>query len=171
MEVEQWVALGVCAVACLFDLRSRRIPNALTLSAAVAALCFHAAQNGLPGAGLAIVGWLAGAALFFPLFALGGMGAGDVKLLAALGAWLGPYHALWIALYASIAGGVLAVVVALLHGYLGQAVANVRGLLLYWRIVGLKPHPDLVLKRPPGAPRLAFAVPIALGVVLTIWLQ
>ena len=45
-----------------------------------------------------------------PLFLLGGMGAGDVKLLAALGAWLGPGDAFWLAIYASMAGGVIAVV-------------------------------------------------------------
>ena len=60
-----------------------------------------------------------------PFFLLGGMGAGDVKLLAALGAWLGPgaTRSGW-RIYASMAGGVLAVVVALRHGYLGTAFTN-----------------------------------------------
>ena len=54
--------------------------------------------GGLPGLGLSLGGWLVGCALFLPWFLLRGMGAGDVKLLAALGAWLGPRDALWIAL-------------------------------------------------------------------------
>ena len=50
-------------------------------------------------------GWMLGAALFFPVFALRGMGAGDVKLLAAVGAWLGPLQVVCVALVTSIAGG------------------------------------------------------------------
>ena len=55
-------------------------------------------------------GWLLGAALFFPMFALRGMGAGDVKLLAAVGAWLGPAQVVWWRSDTSIAGGVLGLV-------------------------------------------------------------
>ena len=62
--------LAMGFVACIVDVRTRRIPNALTLGAA-----------------------------------LGGMGAGDVKLLAALGAWLGPRETLWLAAYSGVAGG------------------------------------------------------------------
>ena len=54
----------------------------------------------------------AGIVLFLPFFLLRGMGAGDVKLLAALGAWLGPMQTIWLALFTSIAGGVMALVIA-----------------------------------------------------------
>ena len=60
----------------------------------------------------AAAGWATGLALFVPLYALGGMGAGDVKLLGAIGAWLGPMGAVWTGLYGAIAGGVLALAVA-----------------------------------------------------------
>ena len=79
----------------------------------LAALAYAAFDAGLPGVGIAAAGWLAGAALFFPFFALGGMGAGDVKLLAALAAWLGPSESVWLAIFAAAAGGVLGVFVAL----------------------------------------------------------
>lgn len=170
MDTSEWVALAVGLTASVTDLRHRRIPNALTFGAAAVALGFHAATGGLSGAGISVAGWAAGVALFFPLFALGGMGAGDVKLLAALGAWLGPYQALWIALYGSIAGGILAVVVALAQGYLRSAVTNLGALLFYWRVAGIRPHPELVLDR-AGSPRMAFAVPITAGVVLAIWFR
>ena len=59
-------------------------------------------------AGHSVGGWMLGAALFFPMFALRGMGAGDVKLLAAVGAWLGPLPVVSVALITAIAGGVAA---------------------------------------------------------------
>src|SRR5262245_64849156 len=98
------VALSIGVVACVTDLRTRRIPNVLTFGAAALALAFHGIVGGLPGVQSAALGWLAGLAMFLPFFLLGGMGGGDVKLLAALGAWLGPGEAFWLAIYASIAG-------------------------------------------------------------------
>ena len=100
------ILLGLTAV--VFDVRTRRIPNVLTLGGAAAALVYAAQAGGLAGVGAALGGWFLGAALFFPFFALGGMGAGDVKLIAAFGAWLGPADTVPLAIFASIAGGVFA---------------------------------------------------------------
>lgn len=162
------VALAVVLVAVVTDLRTRRIPNVLTIGAAAAAFVYGLVAGGPSGLLWAAAGWLVGAALFFPLFALGGMGAGDVKLLAALGAWLGPAEAVWLAIFSSMAGGALALIVALYHGYLRQAGANVWVMLMHWRMAGLRPVPGLTL-RDARAPRLAYAVPIAVGVVCTLW--
>jgi prepilin peptidase CpaA len=164
------IVFGVALAAALWDLATRRIPNALTFGAALAALAAHAYLGGWSGAGMAAAGWLAGIALFFPVFALGGMGAGDVKLLGALGAWLGPVAAIWVALYSGIAGGLLGLLVAVFSGYLGQAFSNVFGLLMYWRLAGLKPAPELTLSTHRG-PRLAYALPILAGLMVTVWLQ
>ena len=164
------VALGVGLVACVTDVRSRRIPNLLTFGAAIAAVIVHAAIGGWQGAGGALAGWAVGCALFVPFFVLGGMGAGDVKLLAALGAWLGPRDALWLAFYASLAGGVTALGMALAHGYLRTALRNVWNLLTYWWLVGPRPMPALTLEK-SEAPRLAYAVPIFIGTVATLWLR
>lgn len=119
---------------------------------------------------MAGLGWLAGALVFFPLFALGGMGAGDVKLLAALGAWLGPIPVLWIALYSSLAGGVLGLVVAASRGYLRTAFTNIWMLFRYWWVAGVGPAPGLTLDS-SSSPRLAYAVPIGIGLGVTLWLR
>jgi prepilin peptidase CpaA len=161
-------ALLVAFVAMLCDVRTRRIPNVLTLAAAAAALVFGFVSDGAAGLGMSAAGWLVGAALFFPFFALGGMGAGDVKLLAALGAWLGPADAVWLAIFASIAGGVLAAIVSLYYGYLRQAGANVWLMLMQWRTVGPGPVAGMTLRDTRG-PRLAYAIPIAAGLVCTLW--
>ena len=83
---------------------------------------------------------------------------------------LGPVAAVWIALYSGIAGGLMGLVVAGCSGYLAQALTNVWSLLMYWRIVGLKPAPELTLSTHQG-PRLAYAVPVFAGLMVTIWLQ
>jgi prepilin peptidase CpaA len=161
---------AVLALACISDIRTRRIPNVLTLSAAFAALIFHAATGGWVAAGWSLAGWLAGAALFFPIFALRGMGAGDVKLLAAVGAWLGPGQVVFVALATSIAGGLMGAGVALASGYLGTAFSNLRLLLTHWRVAGVQPLSTVTLEGTRG-PRLAYAVPITVGTMVTLWLR
>lgn len=158
------------ALACISDLRTRRIPNVLTFSAAVGALVFHFATGGLSAMGWSLAGLVLGALLFFPMFALRGMGAGDVKLLAAVGAWLGPGQVALVALATSIAGGVIAVIVALGYGYLRKALSNLYVLMMHWRVAGVRPLPELTLQGARG-PRLAYAFPIAIGTVVTLWLK
>jgi prepilin peptidase CpaA len=170
VDLQAGAVLVICAAACVTDLRTRRIPNALTFGAAALALAFHAVTGGWAGLGSSAGGWLVGVALFAPFFVLGGMGAGDVKLLAAIGAWLGPMDAVWTALYTMIAGGLLGLVVSFAAGYLRQAVTNVWLLIGYWRISGIKPLPQLTLASGTG-PRLAYSLPVTLGVLVTLWLQ
>jgi prepilin peptidase CpaA len=170
MNLFHIIVVGVALMAVAWDVATRRIPNVLTFGAALAALAVHGYLGGWPGAAMALAGWAAGVALFFPVFALGGMGAGDVKLLGAVGAWLGPLAAVWVALYSGIAGGIIGLIVAAFSGYLVQAFTNVWSLLMYWRIVGLKPAPELTLSTHQG-PRLAYAVPVFAGLMVTIWLQ
>jgi prepilin peptidase CpaA len=168
MTIDQTAAITLALVAAATDLWSRRIPNVLTFGAAVLAFVVHGLTAGWTGLGMAIAGWLVGAAFFFPFFALGGMGAGDVKLLAALGAWLGPSNAIWVALYSSIAGGAMAIVVSLYSGYFSKAFSNIWSLLMFWRVVGIKPAPDLMLTTQRG-PRLAYALPVLAGLMVTLW--
>jgi prepilin peptidase CpaA len=168
VEARDFVAIAIALIAVGFDVRTRRIPNLLTFGGAAAALASGAVQGGFSGLGQAAAGWFLGAALFFPMFALRGMGAGDVKLLAALGAWLGPVEAVWLAIFASMAGGVIALVVALSHGYLARAFGNVWVMLMHWRVAGFRPVPGLTLND-ARAPRLAYAIPITIGVLCTLW--
>jgi prepilin peptidase CpaA len=161
-------ALVAAAVAVVTAVRSRRIPNALTFGAAAAGLVFALATEGFSGLGIAAAGWATGAAVFFPFFALRGMGAGDVKLLAAIGAWLGPWQVLWVGIFAAMAGGVLAIAVSIAHGYLKTAFSNVWLILTHWRVAGVQPVPGLTLTD-TRAPRLAYAVPVAVGLVVALW--
>jgi prepilin peptidase CpaA len=166
--VTELIAVAIGAAACVTDLRSARIPNALTFGAACTGLAFHVVAPQGSGFAFAGAGLLVGLLVFFPFFALGAMGAGDVKLMAAIGVWVGWQPALNVALYGALAGGVLAGVVAMWQGYLRQALRNISALLSYWRHVGLKPLPELTLEAGQGL-RLPYALPIMAGLMVTIW--
>jgi prepilin peptidase CpaA len=160
--------LTIAGIAAVCDIRSRRIPNVLTFGGALVAFVYSIAAGGMNALGISLAGWFVGAALFFPFFAVGGMGAGDVKLLAALAAWLGPLDAMWLATFAAGAGGVFGVIVALSHGYLRQALANVWLMLNHWRVFGFRAVTGMTLVD-TSAPRLAYAVPIMVGAIWTLW--
>jgi prepilin peptidase CpaA len=170
MDTRTIAVIAVALVACAWDLRTRRIPNVLTLGSAVAAWLFFLAQGGSSALAWSAAGWLFGVLLFFPFFALGGMGAGDVKLMGGLGAWLGPVGVFYLAFYTAMAGGLMAVILVVARGYTGEAVGNLWLLLTHWRVHGLIRHPRLSLETSRG-PRLAYAIPIAAGALATLWWQ
>ena len=166
----EWTAIGgLAGVAAVCDVRTGRIPNALTFGAAAAGFVFSAIHAGAGGLWTSFLGCLVGLALFLPLFMLRGMGGGDVKLLAAVGAWLGPAGALQAALWSSLAGGVLAVVVGLSRSYLLDAVRNLLAMVAVWRTVGPSPISAMTLAESRG-PRLAYAVPIGIGAIVALWI-
>ena len=91
------------------DLRARVIPNNITIPAILCGLFFHLCHSGLhQGSLFAVKGLVVGAALVIIPFLLGGMGGGDVKLLAALGAWLGAFGVLHVFFYGATIGALIA---------------------------------------------------------------
>ena len=99
--------LVLLGVAALSDARRRRIPNWLTASLALGGLATGAGRGGVEGALTAVAGLAVGLACLWLPWSLRLLGAGDVKLAAAAGAWLGPSRALWLILGSAVAGGVL----------------------------------------------------------------
>ena len=83
-------------------------PQVLTFGGAIAGLVFQIVNGGWTAGAISLAGWAVAIAMFLLPFALGGLGAGDVKLLGALGAWLGPSDAMWLGIYTGVAGGVIA---------------------------------------------------------------
>jgi len=164
----QAAAVVIGVVACITDIRSRRVPNWLTFSSAALGVLVHSLIPVGHGPLAALAGLAVGLAVFFPFFALGGLGAGDVKLMAALGAWLGWHDTVWTAAYGAIAGGVLAVILGLMRGYLGQALSNLKGILTTWWLLGVRPLPEHTLAHGRG-PRLPYAIPIFVGLLVTLW--
>ena len=168
MTIAEGCAAVTVIAACITDVSTSRIPNVLTFAAAAAALAFHAIAPGGLGAAHAGLGLVVGLAVFFPLFALGAMGAGDVKLMAAIGAWIGWKSIVMVALYGSVAGGVLALLFAARQSYLRTAFSNIKMLAAYWWVEGVKPLPALTLESKHSV-RMPYALAIAAGLVVTLW--
>src|SRR6185437_5845998 len=105
-----FATLLVCA--CVSDIQRRRIPNSVAALLAATGVAYSAAAAGSTGHALLVSlgGLLLGLALWLPLYLVHWLGAGDVKLFAAAGAWLGPSRTLEGALIGALAGGILAVV-------------------------------------------------------------
>ena len=170
MSLSHWVVTLTALVGCAHDVRHGRIPNYLTFGSALLALVYALAIGGWASLAAILACWLIGFGLFVPFFLLRGMGGGDVKLLAALGAWLGPLGMLSLAFYTALAGGAMALVVVLSRGYFMTTLRNLWLLLCHWRVVGPKSLPEISLEN-QRAPRLAYGLAIAVGAITTIWLQ
>lgn len=174
--IAQLVALAlVIAVAVVTDLRSRRIPNVLVLSGIAAALLSHAAiwLAGSPAlAGTALWSPLAGLATGFafllPLHLLRAMGAGDVKLMAMVGAFVGPGTVVTATLYTLLAGGLLSLVFMLGRGVAAQTLSNLRCLLTDWAVRAGSGQGARLPPLQTTAARLPYALAIALGTAASL---
>ena len=153
------VAVGMGAAAVI-DLRTRRIPNVLTVSLAGIGLGIAAAGFGRVGLGASILGCLLGLAFMLPGHIFGATGAGDVKLLAAAGALLGPADTMYAFLYTAIAGGVLALLVAVARRRLHHTIGSAGKLLAGER------DARTAIESTSSDNRFAYAPAIAIGVVL-----
>jgi prepilin peptidase CpaA len=111
VTAQVWIAGVVGIAAIIDDVARRQISNWIPCSAFAAGLILQTSQGGWRGAGSALLGTVTGAAVFLIFYLLGGMGGGDVKLMAGFGAVLGVKQLLEAALWTAGCGGVMAVVV------------------------------------------------------------
>jgi prepilin peptidase CpaA len=163
--VDKYFLIGGVLVAlagAVTDVRSARIPNRLTYSAVVVALGLRAALLGVSGLKSGALGMLVAGGLFLFLFVLGAMGGGDMKLMAAVGAWVGSDEVMTLILAAALAGGVLAIGRIIFRNMLGETVRNTIRLIFYRFTSGMQPHPELNVQA-PGSQRVPFGVAIAVG--------
>ncbi len=146
-------------VAAIIDLGTRRVPNVLTMTMASMGIIAAAAGVGRIGVTAACAGCVLGAVLMLPGHVLGATGAGDVKLLAAVGALLGPALTLRAFVGTVIAGGVIALVVAVHRGRLRRTLNATRRLA-----VGNAGAAEI--EDPKAGNRFAYAPAIAIGATL-----
>jgi prepilin peptidase CpaA len=156
---------AMLVIAVQSDLRQRRIPNVLSLPGIIAALALHGLSDGLHGLASGLGGAAVGFVCFVPFYLLRGMGAGDVKLLAAVGAFLGPQGALLAALYSLLAGGFAAIGHVLWQAVRASAIAWVREGATAMSVSAF------VAAQNARRDRLAFALPIAMGSIAAVFQQ
>jgi prepilin peptidase CpaA len=158
------VIIAFVVTAAYADYRTRRIPRALTITAAAAGLAFHGIYGG-------IVSSLEAAALAFviglALFSLGAIGGGDVKLITALGAMMGLpswAEAMEVAIFVAAA---MALFEVIRHRALRQTLRNMADILGGLFTKGLRPHPSLNVSN-PGTLRSPFGMAAAIGTIVAM---
>lgn len=148
--------------AVTYDLVSHRLPNYYLLLGLLAGFIWQVWTAGWSGALAGGAGFLIGFALFFPFYALGGMAAGDVKLMAVVGSFLGAAGALWAGAYSLIAGSILAVLYLLCKGHLGKFITR------YWAMAATRSR--IAAEEGDAARhRFPYAIAIACGTMLSLY--
>ncbi|MGH8575705.1 MAG: A24 family peptidase [Gammaproteobacteria bacterium] len=158
-------------LAAWLDMRYHRIPNGITFGGAMAGLALQCYLGGLEGLGSGLGGLIVGLAVFLPFYMRGAMGAGDVKLMAAVGAFFGPSATLLAAALTLIVGGVMAVAILVWHGGLGSLARRYLTTLNFLVATGTLSHAG---PRPgeAAARRFPYALAIGLGTLWAIlWLS
>lgn len=182
------VAAAVLSALCLFlvaavwtDIRQRRISNALVLAGSIVGIAcntvlpegngFASALPGALGFGEAAGGFMAGLGLMVPLFLLRAMGAGDAKLVAMVGAFLGPHAVVRVVLATFLVGGLMALAVTLRNGSLRRLFCNLQTMLLagFFKLA-LKEMPTVDVAV-VSAGKLPYAVAIAGGTMAWVLLR
>jgi prepilin peptidase CpaA len=154
--------LAMLGVAVVTDLCDRRIPNWLTVSGVVMGISLSGLEAGaLPA--VSLMGTTVALAISIPFFALGALGAGDAKLLAAVGAFVGPAGLLPVLLYGGVAGGLLGLVVAVRRGVILPILLQTRGVLVHAVTLGRHGHRTTI--DDPNAQTIPYGVAIAAGTV------
>ncbi len=160
-----WLPTLVLAIAAgWWDWRSRRIPNWLTVSGLFVGLAANTALSGWPGTRAALEGAGLCLALLFPLVLVRGMGAGDWKLMGALGALLGPGAVYTVLLLAVLIAGVMAIVAMVICHRVKQTLQNLCMLVVSFLTLGLRHQQGLTLDS-PKALKLPFGVAAALSTI------
>jgi prepilin peptidase CpaA len=159
--------LGLTAGAAVLDVRSRRIPNLLVGSALTAALIAQWLGGGASGLASGLIGMLLAGGILLPGWLLRWMGAGDVKLMAAAGAWFGFPQSLFATLTSLMAGGVIALVLAARHRAVGRSL---RGALQIGVSAVMGAGPSGAAAVGSGL-RFPFAVAILAGCATALWIR
>ncbi|MFI5116668.1 MAG: prepilin peptidase [Terriglobales bacterium] len=175
------VALALAITAAVFDVRQHRIPNWLTYPGIALGVVLRGVLFGWKGLGSAGEGLLLTGGVMFLFYAVRAMGAGDVKLMAAIGSLVGPGvgpevapgvgsgHGIVVLLATAICGGVMAIVISVYRGRMGETLKNLGSVLWFHARTGLQAHPELNLDN-PTALRMPYGLAIAAGTLYALLL-
>jgi prepilin peptidase CpaA len=161
-----WFVSIILVEAAVIDGWKLRVPNWLTFHMVLAGLVYTTWLHGFAGLAWALGGAALGLALMLPLYAIGGMGAGDVKLMAGIGAWMGPVVTFWSFTATAVVGGVMALVMV---AWSGQFLKH----YVQFQAIG---HEILTVRNPeklaataaarkPTMMLLPYGIPMAVGTI------
>jgi prepilin peptidase CpaA len=158
------LVLLLTLIAAAVDWRSRRIPNWLTIPGLLAGIVAHTVIAGWPGAKISLKGAGLALAVLLPFVLLRAMGAGDWKLMGAVGAFLGPLLFLFVLLGSVFAAGLMAAVQAIRAKRVKETLVNMMILVQGFVTFGFHAHPEISLDN-PGLMKLPFGVAVAASTV------
>lgn len=167
-SIAWWPTVVVVVVATITDLRSRRIPNWLVVPFLFVGVVVSAWLRGWNGVARSLSGMALATLILGILCWMGGMGMGDVKLCAAIGAWIWPSQLATALVITAMAGGVMALCWAIGGGFLGELFKGTGDLLLGVKDRGLRRHPELVLSNPLTR-KMPYAPAIAIGTLISFF--
>jgi prepilin peptidase CpaA len=168
------VVLGAVLIAAVTDVWKFKVYNALTVPLLASGLFYHGFRAEL---GDSALGLMFGFAALVPLYIVGGMGAGDVKLMAAVGAWLGISLTFYVFIATSLAAGIYALGLVVWNGRLGEVLVNFQIMWLrlasVGKYLGADDQFEREVRRSDRRSRIIpFAAMVAIGLVATIlWLR
>lgn len=162
-------ALLCATIGAVYDVRSRRVPNFVTLPAIAFGLLLHFTLGGFGQLATAAAAGLICGLIFVVCYLAGGMGAGDVKLITAAGCNAGLASIGHLLILTSLAGGVMALGLALYRRQLKETVLNMCTLAVHHKTRGLTSHPELNINNARTL-RLPYALAIAAGSALSLCL-
>jgi prepilin peptidase CpaA len=162
----QTALIVLVSAAAWTDLRTRRIPNWITASGAAVGLALHVLYGGISGAMQSLAGAALGLAIFLGLYAAGGMGAGDVKLFGAVGAFSGPQALVLVFVFTGLLGGVAGVGLALYRGRLLQTLERTKELFI--GVGGMRWQQLRATADAPDSLRLPYGAVIAGGTLISL---
>lgn len=167
-SIAWWPTLTVLAIATFTDVRSRRIPNWLVLPFLLIGIVVSGWMQGWHGVGQSLMGIGLGALVLGFFCWMGGMGMGDMKLCAAVGAWIGPAQLMVALVVMAMAGGIMALGWALGGGFVGELFDGAGELVFGFKKRGIRPHPELVLSNPLTR-KMPYAPAIAVGTLISFF--
>ena len=163
--LSQIILIIVLIVAAISDIRFQKIPNWLTLPTMIGAIIYSTSSMGLPGFIFSSGGIFVGIAVMLLPYLMGGLGAGDAKLMGAAGGLLGPKGIFVAFLLTALIGGIYAMIVLAIHGSLRETLRRywllLKTFFLARKIIYISPSEQEKM------PRLRYGVAIALGTIIT----
>jgi len=163
-----WPTVIVMVLASITDLRNRRIPNWLVFPYLAAGIAVSSWLQGWQGAGRSLAGMGLAIVICGLFYWLGGLGAGDLKLCAAIGAWIGPQQLFIAQIVTGVVGGIWVLVWALYAGFLGELFAGTGELAFGWVARGSLKNPEMTIDNPQRR-KLPYAPAIAMGTLLSFF--
>ena len=165
--IQNWHVKLVCLiliVAAYIDGKEFRVPNWLTFPMVISGLIFNVVTQGWLGLGFGLLGMIVGLLCLIPLYAVGGMGAGDEKLMAGVGAWLGWQTTVFAFCLSTFVGAVMAIGMALYRRDFKKHYANFLMIFMEW-ITIKKPSElsKIAAERKSSMLLLPYGIPICIG--------